>query len=65
MEPGIIHIVSEIGGCVVGLPPDTEGITRSLRSYASRQCMQSLRLLNPVNQDLGDWAQMAAFAIRE
>ena len=34
MEPGLIHIISEIGGCIIDLPPDTEEIERSLRKYA-------------------------------
>ena len=65
MEPGVIHIISEIGGCIVGLPPDTEGITQSLRTYARRQGMESLELMEPLNQDLGEWAHMAGFAICE
>ena len=63
MEPGVIHIISEIGGCIIGLPPDTEGITQSLRTYARRQGMESLELMDPLNQDLDEWAHMAGFAI--
>ena len=65
MEPGVIHIISEIGGCIIGLPPDTEGITQSLRSFARRQSMEQLELKDPLSQDLGKWAHMAEFAICE
>ena len=56
-------MISEIGGCAIGLPPDAEGITQSLRTYARRQGMESLELMDPLNQDLGEWAHMAEFAI--
>lgn len=62
MTPGVIHVISEIGGCVIGLPPDTEEITRSLRSYAQQQGMETLILLDPEKDDLGDWGDMVAFA---
>ena len=60
---GVLHIISELGGCVVGLPPDKENITASLRKYACRQGMEHLRLLDPSTDDLGEWADMGAFAI--
>ena len=65
MESGVIHIVSEIGGCIIGRPLDTEGIIQTLRSYARRQGMEFLELMEPLNQDLGEWAHMAQFAICE
>ena len=63
MESGTIHIISEIGGCVLGLPPDKKGITKSLRTYARRQDMAHLKVLDPRTDNLGEWADMAYFAI--
>ncbi len=65
MDRGSIHIISELGGCVIGLPPDKEEIARSLREYARRQKMERLELLDPSTDDLGEWADMGIFAIRE
>ena len=48
MDPGVIHIISEIGGCVVGRPPNKEKTTASLRNYASWQGMEPLELLEAV-----------------
>ena len=45
-EPGVIHIISEIGGCVVGGPPDVDGISRSLRFYAEEQGLEGLDVIN-------------------
>ena len=36
-RPRLRLIISEIGGCIIDLPPDTEEIERSLRKYASLQ----------------------------
>ena len=36
-HPRLRLIISEIGGCIIDLPPDTEEIERSLRKYASLQ----------------------------
>ena len=65
MEPGTIHIISELGGCEVGLPPDTEEITNSLRNYARCQCMEALELVDPPTDDLGEWTDMWTFAVSE
>lgn len=65
MEPGVIHIISVLGGCVIGLPPDTEEITRSLRNYAHCQGMEPLELLDPSSDDLDEWTDMWSFAIGE
>ena len=63
MDPGVIHIISQIGGCMVGRPPNKEKITESLRNYASWQGMEPLELLDPSTDDLGAWADMGTFAI--
>ena len=63
MERGTIHVISEIGGCILDLPPDKRRITKSLRTYASRQDMAHLELLDPLTDKLGKWADMANFAI--
>ena len=65
VERGTIHIISEIGGCVIGLPPDRKGITTSLRSYARRQGMEHLELLDPLTDALDEWAEMWNSAMRE
>ena len=65
MAPGVIHIISEIGGCVIGLPPDTEEITRSLQNYAQQHGMETLRLIDPDKDDLDDWADMVALVVGE
>ena len=65
MERGTIHIISEIGGCVIGLPPDRKGITTSLRSYARRQGMEHLELLDPLTDALDEWAEMWNSVMRE
>ena len=65
METGLIHIISEIGGCIIGDPPDNKGITNSLQTYANRQDMADLKVLDPPTDNLGEWAGMAAFAIEE
>lgn len=65
MERGTIHVISEIGGCTIDLPPDTEEITRSLHSYAHSRGMEPLELLDPSTDALGEWADMGHFAIRE
>ena len=65
VNPGVVHIISEIGGCIIDLPPDREAITRSLRRYAHRQGMKQLDLLDPSTDDLGEWADMGTFAIQE
>ena len=61
MERGAIHIISEIGGCIIDLPPDREGIATSLRSYARRQGMEPMELLDPSIDSLGEWAEMGPF----
>ena len=53
MEPGTLHVISEIGGCIVGLPPDEKEITDSLRNYARREGLESLELVDPASQGLG------------
>ena len=65
MEPGILHVISEIGGCILGLQPDEEKVTDLLRSYARREGLQSLELVDSVAQDLGDWEEMVNVAIKE
>ena len=65
METGLIHIISEIGGCIIGDPPDKDGISKSLLTYANRHDMADLKLLDPPTDNLGAWAGMAAFAIEE
>ena len=65
MTQGIAHIISEIGGCVIGLPPDTEGITRSLRSYAQQHGMEMLKLIDPYKDDLESWADLVASVVGE
>ena len=65
MVSGAIHIIWEHDGCIPDLPSDTEVTTRSLRDYAKQQGMEMLELLDPDNDDLGDWANMVAFAIGE
>ena len=65
VEQGVVHVIRELGGCEVGLPPDREGTTRSLREYARRRNMVGLKLLDPSTDDLGEWAKMVAFADRE
>ena len=62
-ERGVIHIITELGGCVIGLPTDKEQIASSLRDYARCQGMERLELLDPSAGDLGEWANMATFAI--
>ena len=64
-EPGVIHIISESGGCVVGLPPDVDGITRSLRFYAEAQGLEGLAVINPSGENLGEWADIAEYAARK
>ena len=65
IERGTIHIISEIGGCIIDLPPDREGIATSLRSYARRQGMEPMELLDPSIDSLGEWAEMGHFAMGE
>ena len=36
-EGSLIHIISELGGCIVDLPPDRQAIMKSLRKYARLQ----------------------------
>lgn len=64
-EPGVIHIISEIGGCVVGRPPDVDGISRSLRFYAEEQGLEGLQAINPAGASLGEWADIAEYAARK
>ena len=63
MEQGVIHIISEIGGCVIDLPVDSEGIAKSLHNYAGRHGMESMELLDPEATNLGEWAGMAGYAM--
>ena len=65
MEPGTLHVISEIGGCIVGLPPDEKGITDSLRNYARREGLESLELVDPASQDLCSWEEMVKVAVKE
>ena len=60
---GVVHIISELGGCIVDMPTDKEEIARSLSDYARCQGMERLKLLDPSTGDLGEWANMATFAI--
>lgn len=76
-EPGVIHIISEIGGCVVGRPPDVDGISRSLRFYAAEQGLEGLEVIKlpgqtrrggksfAAGESLGEWADIAEYAARE
>lgn len=76
-EPGIIHIISESGGCVVGLPPDIDGISRSLRFYAAEQGLEGMEVIRlpgktrrggqgfTAGENLGEWADIAEYAARK
>ena len=76
-EPGVIHIISEIGGCIVGGPPDTDGISHSLRLYAAEQGLEGLEAIKlPVKarrggqartdgESLGEWGDLAEYAVRK
>ncbi len=59
----VLHIISEIGGCIVGEPSDEEGIEDSLRGYAFRHEMEGMKVIDPVTGDLGDWNDMAEHAV--
>ena len=63
VETGVIHIIGALGGCVIDMPPDKEGNARYLRDYALCQGMGQLELLDPAVGDLGEWTNMANFAI--
>ena len=65
VKSGLIHIISELGGWVVGLQPDKESIARSLYEYARHQDMEHLKLLDPSIDDLGEWGEMVVFAFRQ
>lgn len=65
MVTGTLHIISELGGCVVGLLPDDQGIAMSLRAYAQEKDLELLDLLYPESQDLGEWEDMVNLAIEE
>lgn len=61
MEPGVIHIVARIDG-ILGMPPDTEWIIDSLKSYARRRGIVSMQVLDKVTGDLGEWRDMVEYA---
>ena len=63
IEKGVVHIISELGGCVVGQEPDVAEISESLRDYARRNEMNSLGLPNPASDVLGEWLEIVAFAV--
>ena len=65
IEQGVVHIITHLGGCTVGLPIDREWITASLREYARRQDMMGLNVLDPSADDLGEGAEIVEFAIRD
>ena len=62
-EGRVLHIISEIGGCVIGLPTDREGIVGSLRRYALRHEMEGMEMMDPETDDLGDWTDIAEHAV--
>ena len=62
-EGRVLHIISEIGGCVIGLPTDKEGIEVSLRRYALRHEMDDMEVMDPGTDDLGDWIDIAEHAV--
>ena len=64
-EGGLIHIISELGGCIVDLPPDREAIMKSLRKYARLRDMERLNVMDPSTDDSGEWADLSTFAVRE
>ena len=64
-ESGLVHIISELGGCIVDLPPDREAITKSLRKYARLKDMERLNVIDPSTDDSDEWADLSAFAVRE
>lgn len=64
-EGSLIHIISELGGCIVDLPPDREAIERSLRKYARLQDMERLNVVDPSTDDSGEWVDLSTLAIRQ
>ena len=64
-KSGHIHIISQYGGCVVGLPPDAAQITDPLHAYTAQRGMAELELIDPKTDDLGEWADMVATAIED
>ena len=59
----VLHIISEIGGCIVEETPDEEGIERTLRRYALRHEMEGMEVMHPATNDLGSWNDMAEHAV--
>lgn len=64
-EGSLIHIISELGGCIVDLPPDRQAIMKSLRKYARLQDMERLNVMDPSTGDSGEWADLSMFAARK